>query len=474
MRPHSSYITDMGRRVLPILLFAATACGQEIIVNDRDGGSSDPKRDGGADTTRDGGVETPRDGGSETPRDGGEPPRDGGEELCAGSPYCITALTPSVPRAPVRTAVTFTPTIDNPGAAPLTFTAPTGEVVATRRDSLPDLVMSHVTFDLSVDGNGTVTFVLTDVPTWFATTTFEILLQASAAGGPMVEARASVTIQGNLLFGTSTVVYAVASDGLPATSVNFTMGGFLQTETFVRRPNDLILLRNGELLVQDLGTTPQSLKRFSLTGENVLLGTFQTDDVGTAFMDSSSAYGLTQLDDGRVVVIDSRVGRTPTVRFVIFDEDGTYIRSLVPTDPTLRFDGLAPGPNNTFLAGETTTRKILQFDPNTSAPIADFATEVSNVTALARAADGNYYVATGSSISRISPAGVRSMVNGVQTPTYEWDHLAAFGPFGVAATDPDTDDRDNLIVIDGTTSLGYFRVDNAGPFRTPYGMAALE
>ncbi len=463
----------MGRRVLPILLFLVSACGQEIIVNERDSGPNVP-RDGGTDAPRDGGADPDRDGGVESERDGGEPPRDGGEESCGGAPYCITALTPSVARTVVRAPVTFEPEIENDGGATLEFSAPTDAVVATRREGLPPLVLTDVTFDLSVDATGLVSFVVTDVPTWFATTTFEIVLRASATGGPTVEARASVTIEGNLLFGTSTSVYAVASDGLPATSVNFDMGRFLNGDSFVRRPNDMILLRNGELLVQDLGTTPQSLKRFQLTGENVLLGTFETDDEGTAFMDSSSAYGMAQLDDGRVVVLDSRTGRTPTVRFVIYEEDGTYVRSLVPTDPTLRFDGLAPGPNDTFLAGETTTRKILQYDPDMSAPIADFATEVAGISALARGADGSYYVATGSSIARISPMGVRSMVNGVPVPTYDWDHLAPFGPTGVAATDPVTDDMLNLIIIEGTTNRGYHRVDNTGPYRVIYGMTHLD
>ncbi|MEQ8273006.1 MAG: hypothetical protein RMA76_10480 [Deltaproteobacteria bacterium] len=473
MRARWSYITDMGCRALPIVLMAVTACGQEIIVRDRDSGTT-PPRDAGADAPRDGGVEDPDRDGGDVPRDGGETPRDGGADPCAGVPYCIVALTPSVDRTVVRAPVTFTPEIENAGGAVLSFAVEVDEIVATRRMALPALVLTDVTIDLSVDAAGTVSFVLADVPTWYATTTFEIVLHAEAAGGPDVTARASVTIEGNLLFGTSDSVYAVASDGLPATSVNFTQGRFLDGDSFVRGPRDVILLRNGELLVLDTGTTPQSLRRFRLTGENVLLGTFETDDMGTAFLDTATAYGMAQLDDGRVVVLDVRSNRTPVVRFVVFAEDGTYIRSIVPTDPTLRFDGIAPGPDNSFLAGETSTRKILQYVPEMSAPIDEFATEVANISALARAADGSLYIASGSSIARIGMDGVRVMVNAVPNPNIDWDHLTAYGPAGVMASDPYTDDRVNIIAIDGAMSLGYFRADNVGAYRTPYGMVQLD
>src|SRR5262249_46264867 len=129
-----------------------------------------------------------------------------------------------------------------------------------------------------VDGNGTVTFTVNDVPPWFATTTFTVKLHAHSATGPDVATTASVDIRGNVLFSGSSAVYAVASDGRPAHSVNFTHGELLNGPSFIDTPRSMVLAHDGTLVIYDHGTQPPRIRRFQLTGENVGLGDFAYQD----------------------------------------------------------------------------------------------------------------------------------------------------------------------------------------------------
>jgi hypothetical protein len=436
----------------------------------------DTDRDGGTVATRDGGEETPRDGG-EAPRDGGETPRDGGDTSgCAGAPYCITELVVSAERAPVRTPVTLTAMIDNPGGAVLTFTVDEMEIVASRRSGLPAFDARDVTMNLAVDGAGVATFVMSDVPTWFSTTTFTIRVHASAQGCPDVFAEADVTIDGNVVFADTSNVYAVASDGAPATSVNFNFGQLLSGDSFVRTPADLVMARDGTLVVFDRGTTPERLRRFEMTGENVLLGDFEFEEAGTPFLDTSSSRGFTQLDDGRFVVVNQNVNLTPVVKFVVFGEDGVYQRSLSPVNPAARFDGLAPAMGGTFYAAELTGRRIVRFDADSGAELDVLATEVDDMAGITRALDGSYYVGTDGTIARFTVAGARMMVNGVPGSTFDdWSHLSPFGPGRVVASTPVSSETNNIVLVEGTSAVGWFRQSGVGnPTRTPAGIAHLD
>lgn len=467
----------MARALLFLFSIALAGCGQEIVVVQCDGHVADDvdggARDGGRiDDELDGGVVDggERDGGE---RDGGE--RDGGADACGAAPYCITALVPSAGRVPVRTPVTFTAEIDNPGGAALAFTVDEAAIVATRRAGVPPLVPSDIAWSLTVDASGVATFQVSEVPTWYAATTFTIRVEATAPGGPVVAATADVVVDGNVVFADLGAVFAVASDGLPARSVNFTQGRFLEGDSFVRTPTDVLMLRDGSLLVQDRGTDPQSLKRFELSGENVLLGSFETDEAGTPFLDTENGLGMAQLDDGRIVVIDERIGRTPTTRFVVYREDGIYERAIVPTTPSERYDGIAAGPNGSFLVGATLGRRIVQYAPDSGTAIGDFATEVVGISALTRAQDGSYYVGSSGTIVRLSATGARMMINGLPDDgSTDWEFLAPFGSGRVLASRRVTSAYLNVTAIEGVQSLGWFRQENANPVRSTYGIAYLE
>lgn len=463
--------------MLVAVAMASAACGQEIVVVQCDGHVPDASdRDAGVVVDRDGGS-TARDGGEGTPRDGGMRPRDGGEpDECAGAPYCIVGIDVSTDRATVREAVTFTAQVDNPNGAMLNFTVDEAEIVGTRRSGLPAFDPADVTVTLAVDGSGVATFTVNDVPTWYSTTRFTIRIHAAAQGGPDVSAEASVTIAGNVVFADGNDVYAVASDGAPATSVNFTFGRLLSGNSFVDSPADLLMARDGTLVVFDRGNTPERLKRFELSGENVLLGDFEFEEAGTPFLDTSSSRGMTQLDDGRFVIVNQNTQATPPVRLVVFAEDGTYQRSLVPTNNMIRYDGLAPAEGNTFLACETTGNRIVRIDPDSGAELDVFATQVADMAGITRAHDGSYYVGTDGSIARLTSTGARMMVNGVPGSTFDdWSYFAPFGPQGIVATTPVSSDTNNIVLVEQTRALGWFRQSQVGnPTRTPQGIAHLD
>lgn len=473
-------------RVVTLLLASSCAalwgCGQEITVLECDGhvdvDAGNPSDTGAFDLgpSDQGFVDLGVDGG--VPGDTGPEP-DSGVVGCNGAPYCLTDLVASVAEAPVRTAVTFTPTVDNPQSKVLTFRAELAG--SSRRPELPALVLTDITHTLNVDpSTGLVTFLVTEVPTWFASTTFEIRLFAKGPGtDPEVNFSASVRIKGNLVISSGSIVYAMASDGRPARSQNFTQGRFITGQSFVRTPRDLLVARDGSLVAYDFGATPRRLRRFDLSGENSLLQDFAFEDANQVpyLSSSESCRGLTQLPDGRYAAIDYAFSRTPKSRVVLFNEDGSYNNTLVALDPNVEWAGLTATPAGELVTLERgTDGRLVTLNPNTGAVTGVIAQGISNGFTVTRSGDGYYYVGLTSGVIRISPQGARQMVSGIQTGTSDYyQYFSAFGPTAMAITRDFGSESNNVGVVEGTMFTGWLRqagVNN--PYITPAGLAFLD
>ena len=473
-------------RVVTLLLASTCAallgCGQEITVLECDGhvdvdaGNTGDTGTFDSAATDQGFPDLGSDGG--VPTDTGPEP-DSGVVGCNGAPYCLTDLVVSAGEAPVRTAVTFTPTVDNPQSKVLTFRV---ELAGnSRRPELPALVLSDITHTINVDpSTGQVTFLVTEVPTWFASTTFEIRLYAKGPGtDPEVNISASVKIKGNLLISSGSNIYAMASDGRPARSQNFTQGRFIGGQSFVRTPRDLFLARDGSLIVYDFGTDPRRLRRFDLSGENSLLPDFAFEDANQMpyLASSETCRGLTQLPDGRYAAVDFSFSRTPKSRIVLFNEDGSYASTLTAVDANVEWAGLTTTPAGELVTLERgTDGRLVTLNPSTGAVTGMIAQGVSNGFTVTRSSDGYYYVGLTSGVIRISPQGARQMVSGLATGTSDWyQYLSPFGPTSLAISRDFSGESDNVGIVVGTMFTGWVRQNAANnPYVTPAGLTYLD
>lgn len=468
-----------------------TACGQKIVVHECDGDVSNP-RDGGVVHRTDSGDRDPgddagagsRDGGAGSPdggagQDGGGG-QDGGSVGCpAGAPYCITALVPSVDQAEVRSPVTFTATLDDPGGAGPTFSVEPADVTTRRRAPLPDADLDDLELTLATDPDtGETTFTVAQVPTWFATTTFVIRLHAQAPGGPEVWAEASVTIRGNVLLSGSSSVYAVASDGRPALSENFTDGRLLDGNSFLRSPRDMLVARDGTLVVYDDGTTPPRLRRFELTGENRSLGDFDhEDDMGEALIRAGeTAHGFTQLDDGRFVLVDYEFSSTPASRLVLWNEDGTYDRTLPAVDPDVRWTGVATGdPGEIVVLERDLEGRLLRIDADSGAEVGVIATDVAYGWNVARMPDGSWVAGTTGDVLRVTPQGGRVAANQLPGGSSDyWEFITPVGADGYLAARDRRGSNENVALIREDDFVRWYRQSSGSPYLLPVGMTLLE
>jgi hypothetical protein len=483
------------------------ACGQKIVVAEcdasHDGATADGSENGdsgvpngngndsggpndtgpGSNDTggNNGDTSVPNDGGNMNHDAGDAGPVDTGVASCATAPYCVHDLTPSMARVNVRQAVTFTPMIDNPMNAMLTFTVDKTEITGQRRMQLPAVNLSDLDVSLVVDANGVVTFTVNEVPTYFATTTFTVRLHAKSATGPDVVGTGSVDVRGNLLFSASSEVYAVASDGRPAHSINFTQGQIISGTSFVTTPRQLMLARDGSLLVYDQGSTPPRIRRFQLSGENVALGDFAyQDSMNNPYIPSDqTSRGLAQLMDGRFVLSVFELGRTGGDSFVLlFKEDGSFDRMHVATDPTVSWISCAANTTaNEILVVESLPQgRLVRLDPDTGMELGAIATDIANAHGLMAIAGGGAYVGISGAIIRVSAQGGKTMVSMLpgQSDDY-WSYLAPYADGKIVAARDTYSDYANVDVIDGTTSVGWLRAQNVGGVNTlPSGLVYLE
>ena len=467
-------------------------CVQEIVVLGCDGHTPDgpdaapPGEDGGAeaDAGSDGGL---ADAGVADAGAADAGAADG--EVDAGPPdsgdpcdrYCLEGLEPSASEINVREQVTFTPILRNPSRTGLSFTTEAGDVVARRRAGLPPAILGELGLSVRADAaTGQVTFAVTEVPTWFATTTFSIRLRARGpeAADPEVWAEAEVTVRGNVVLSGLSDIYAVASDGRPARSVNFTAGRLVSGTSFVRVPRDLLLARDGTLVVFDNATGSRRLRRFELTGENRALPDFDSEnEQGTSRIRGGSGRGLTQLPDGRIVLVDYDVSVAPKTRLLIWREDGSFDREVSPLDGQAHWVGAAASPSGEMVVVERGTGgRLIRVNPDDATVIGPVVTGLSTGWNVVRAADGAHYVGITGAVLRITPQGGREQVSMLPGGSADyWLYLTRFGGDGILATRDTSSDHANVAAIRGTQGVGWFRQTGAGNASfLPQGIAHLD
>lgn len=476
----------------PLLL--AAACGQEIVtVECEDGGHTDPT-DSGVINPQDSGVINNPDATVTNPDATANDPdatADGDATTnpdastmmgCGASPYCITSLPPNVAAANVREAVTFTPVIDNPNNITLTFTALEAELVAERKPGLPALVASQVDLDLSVAANGAVTLRVAEVPPFFTTTVFVVKLHAKGPGAmPEVTAEGRVEIRGNVLIASGNAVYGVASDGRPARSVSLSMGRMIEGSSFIRDPGNMLLARDGTLVIYDKGTIPERIRRFELTGENVHLGDFEfQDSMGEPFItDGQSATGLAQLQDGRFALVIYDYDRTPSDSAVIlWNEDGTFESIINATNPNVEWQGMTASKtaNEILVVEQGASGRLVRIDPNSGLELGVVATEITTAWGALAMPSGHTYVGITAGIIRVTPQGGKTMISMLTTGSVDyWNFLTPFSGGRVLCARDISSDYDNVVVIDGTVATGWLRpMMVGGPSVMPDGLVYLE
>ncbi len=457
---------------LPLAL--VLGCEKITVLECDDASHADAEPDGGLLDKDASPVDTGEVGDAGGELDGGS---DAGNPGCSGGGYCIEALVPSVEVANVREMVVLTPTVRDDGQV-LAFSGATAEITAARRPGLPDARLSDLSLTYSVDPvTGVAQFLVSEVPTWFSTTTFTVRVHATATGGPDVSAEASVTVRGNIALSGYSDVYTVASDGLPAKSVNFTQGRLLSGSSFVDSPEDLWMARDGTLLVYDDGASPPRIRRFALDGENSQLPDFQFEDGATPIIDSSqTGTGLTQLSDGRVVLIDYYYARSQETVVHVWNEDGTFSHSFNAPNPNAAWSGAAADDmGHLFVLESMTNGRLIQIDPATGFEQRAVTTDISTGLNLLWRPDGAFYVGLSGSVIRVSPQGGKQMVSGLPTGSESYRHLAAFGSARVITTRSTSSESTNVVLIENTENVGFFRQAGVGgPVFTPYGIASFE
>jgi len=465
-------------RLAPLLLVLLSACGQEVVTppcNDHDASTlpandAAPNTDATA-TSLDATATQPdasaRDDATVTALD-----------AAACAPYCLTGLAASSTLANVREGVTLTPTIDNTTGVPLVFSVRPAELRSTRAMGRPPLVLSEVAISLIVDpSTGVVTFRLTDVPAWFIATTFHVRVYAKGPSGndPEVFAEADVKIRGNLVFSGEysdfARVYAVASDGrLPRPSMPTLTRGELITQ-LARDPAAVLMSKNGTLLVMDVGSTPQRVMRFELTGNDQQLSTFALADAGgTAYLDNSGSYthSMVELPDGKVVALDHQFNRSPKSRLVLWNADGTYDRTLPAPDPATVWDGIGLHANGELLLTRFDAGGSVQrIDARTGDLLGVFADNLPNTPrAVLGLRSGVTYVSGDGYVLRIQGLQ-RSLVQALPGGSFaQWWCMVPLEGERILAISEERGDSNIPIVIEGRQFTGRFRAMGAGNIST--------
>jgi hypothetical protein len=420
------------------------------------------------------------DGGNDL--DGGVDPdaaeEDASNPTCNSGGYCIEALTASAPIANVREAVMFTPTVRDNGET-LMFSGTEAEIVASRRSPLPAFDASDVTITFTVDpSTGTAQFIVNEVPTWFTTTTFTVRVHGQSQSGPDVYADASVTIRGNIVVSGTSEVYAIASDGLPALSVNFTQGRLISGSSFVDEPEDMWLARDGTLLVYDAASTPPRIRNFALDAENSQLPDFDFVDGANMpiISELNEGVGLTQLSDGRVALIDYLFSRPQSSIIHFWNEDGSFSHSINAPNPNTRWFGLAGDDGGgLFVLEQDSNGRLIEIDPATGFELGVVTTDLATAYNVLWRPDGSFYVGLYGSVIRVTPQGGKQMVSGLPGSSDTYRHLSPFGADRVLTTRNSSSEYSNVLIIEDTDNLGYLRREGVGgPVFLPYGVAYLD
>lgn len=462
----------MRRAPLYAALLLVTACRQQVVVYECPDAEAHPDAAPAADAGfADAG---PTDAAQ---ADGG--PGDAGEiDAGACDPFCFTGLDVSADTIDVREPVTFTPQVE---AAPgVQWTVAVDDLVFERPAGRPALVPTEVTFELtSTDTDAT--FVMRSVPPWFFETTARVTVHVREVGRAVEQSlTATVVVRGNTLMATGAEghVYAVASDGRPATDGGGSPDGALLDQLVVT-PRAMRLSSAGELLVVDEGASPARILRVALTGKDVLLGELEYLDGDSAPIlrsGASTVYGFTELPDGRVVMPEyafAGASSAPKSRLLVWGADGQFEREVWAPSPNEDWRSVDTTPDGDLVVADRDADVLTRVDPSTWLLDGLFLDVLPDTPFTLHSTPDALYVGGIGYILEVAWGGGRAAVGGLPGSSSSWRALAGLGDGRLLAARDLQSSTNNLALIEGRQFDRYFREDG-GPVLQVWGLVYLR
>jgi hypothetical protein len=188
--------------------------------------------------------------------------------------------------------------------------------------------------------------------------------------------------------------------------------------------------------------------------------------------------GLTQLMDGRFALVVYHYNRTPDSAIVLWNEDGTYDRTIDCLNPTTQWQGISASKtaNELLVVENAGAGRLFRMDPNNGNELGVVATDIASAWGVLAMPSGHTYVGITAGIIRVTPQGGKTMISMLMSGAADyWNFLTPFAGGKIIAARDYSSDYSNIAVIDGTTGLGWFRQQMVGgPTLLPYGLAYLE
>lgn len=464
---------------IPALLLLA-ACRQQVVVNEcDDGGHPDASADAGTD-----GGGTPDSGADAGPGEDGGPTDTGPVDTGTGDagstcdPLCFYGVTADLAVADVRQPVTLTVDVESSTGGAWTISVDPTLMEAERAENRPALDFADVVLE-TVPSGQTVTFRVVDVAPWFFETTFRVPVTVTDTTTQLPYTRvAEVKIRGNVLLSDNNV-YAVASDGQPATLMGQYPQGIL-LEQLVSTPRAIHLAPDGHLLVYDEGASPVRIKRFELTGKDVLAGNLQYLDANNASIfttEQNVTNGFAVLPDGRVVYPEyhfSGVSGAPKSRLMLWNADGTYDREVWAPTAVEEWRSATAAPNGKLLVLDRGPDVISRFDANTLFADGTFVDQLPGTPYSVFATQDAAYIAGYAYMMQATWSGGQAAITGLPGTASFWRGIAQYEGGRLLAIRDTQTDSGNLALIENRQFVRFFRVDNAGPIIAPYGVEYLR
>jgi hypothetical protein len=488
----------MEARTAGVILAALLGgCAKEIVIvecdaHDETDGSSDQGQDAGpgadaafgpdaapgadapplADAAP--GADAAADGGPNPP-DAGFP--DGGPPSCNGAPYCFQLNASSAVANVGQTVALSVSTA--PSGVTLSYRAQAvAQLASTRAMNRPALDPADVNLSFTVTAtSGSGSFTAIDVAPWFFATTFTLRVYGKGPnpGDPEVYAETSVKVRGNTLFSDGmTDVFAISSAGRPAlyNDPGDTEGRVIRT--LVQHSQALHLAKDGTLLVWDEGISPQRILRFQVSGSDIQLGALDGNDGAMMPLLSSTQtpnWTIAEFPDGKFAVSHYDFSATPSSKVVLWNPDGSYLRTLNATDPNEEWSaaGADAAGDLLVMVASGATSQVRKLDPTTGAVRGVLVDTLPNSGfGLLTLPDGSAFVGGWGYILNLTPAGGRQLVAGLEGSSASQWRAFTLREAGIIATD----DESHAALVTGRTYQGDLFMPNQSI--DAHGVAYLE
>ena len=462
-----------------LLLLAASACRQQVVVYECVDASHADAADAGSTTMDSGGLDAePMDSG---PADVG--PGDSGQPIDSGAcdPFCFTGVDVSASVVDVGEFATLTPIVNAANGVQWTVRLDLSEVVAERPVGRPVFATGDAEVLLETTGSSAAQFRVFNVAPWFFETRFIITVHVREVGRAVEQSQTvEVVVRGNVLMSTGAEgrIYAMGSDGLPATGGGVYANGTLISQ-FVQAPRSMVLSRDGSLLVHDESMNLPRIKRFTLTGADVLADELEYTDgsQNSLFRFGSTTYAMAELPDGSVVFPEyafSGPSGAPKSRLMVWDANGSFVREVWAPSPEEDWRTAATAPNGHLVVVDREGRSATRYDPSTWQPAGLILDQLSGTPYGLHGTDDALYIGGSNYLLEASWAGGgRAAVSGLPGSSFIWRGMTGYeGGRLLCARDSQTDDT-NIALIEDRQFVRWFRKPG-GPVTTPFSLVYLH